>query len=67
MPGGDGTGPAGPGRGAESRPGKMGGPIKGGPGGTCVCPQCGTKVEHSREESCHTIRCPKCGTKMERA
>jgi len=50
MPKGTGTGPAGGGgpgtgrgRGVVQGRGRMGGPFAAGPGGSCVCPQCGKK------------------------
>jgi len=73
MPGRDGTGPAGPGRGAGSGPqpgirgGRMGGPSSAGPSGFCECPKCGTKVEHQRARPCSTMKCPQCGSTMVRA
>jgi len=52
---------AGQGRGG----GRMGG--RGlGPGDTCVCPSCGTKVPHKRGVPCYEMTCPKCGAKMTR-
>ena len=38
-----------------------------GPGGECVCPNCGYRVSHSRGEPCYNKTCPKCGAKMTRA
>jgi len=38
-----------------------------GPGGECVCPNCGYRVPHSRGEPCYNKTCPKCGTSMTRA
>jgi len=35
-----------------------------GPGGDCVCPQCGFKVEHQRGVPCVSRKCPQCGTFM---
>jgi len=35
-----------------------------GPGGDCVCPQCGFKVEHKRGVPCTLRKCPQCGTFM---
>ena len=71
MPRGDGTGPTGQGPGtgrglgrAGGR-GRMGGQSMG-PGGKCVCPGCGTKVDHKIGVPCFEIVCPKCGTKMVR-
>jgi hypothetical protein len=43
----------------------MGGDKAGsGPGGTCVCPSCGTTVSHTRGIPCMTRKCPKCGARM---
>lgn len=64
MPRGDGTGPP---RGRTGRGGRMGGTSPGaGPGGNCVCPNCGTKVPHQRGTPCYNLSCPQCGTKMVR-
>jgi hypothetical protein len=59
--GGRGAG-AGPGRGGR---GRMGG-MSAGPGGDCVCANCGHKVPHERGVPCYQTKCPKCGTKMTR-
>lgn len=66
MPRGDGTGPAGQG-------GQGGGRGKGrgqggtpGPGGNCVCPNCGNKEPHQRGTPCNQMKCPECGTVMMR-
>lgn len=32
----------------------------GGPGGYCVCPQCGYRVIHQRGVPCSNLQCPKC-------
>lgn len=75
MPGGDQTGPpGGGGRGSGRGIGRGGsgqGRMKGnrlgaGPGGNCVCPQCGTKSLHKLGVPCYSVSCPKCGTKMTR-
>ena len=75
MPFGDGTGPrgggmgrgqgGGMGRGAGR--GRRGGNRAGaGPGGYCICPSCGAKVEHKIGMPCFSVSCPKCGNKMMR-
>ena len=73
MPRGDGTGPiggggpgTGAGRGTGGGRGRNNGPLSAGPGGVCVCPQCGTTTPHSVGESCMGMKCPKCGTQMTR-
>ena len=71
MPRGDGTGPAGQepgtgrGLGRGGGRGRMGGQSTG-PGGKCVCPNCGTKVDHRVGVPCYEVNCPKCGTRMVR-
>lgn len=37
-----------------------------GPGGYCVCPQCGEKVSHIQGKPCFSVKCPKCGEQMMR-
>jgi predicted Fe-Mo cluster-binding NifX family protein len=65
---GSGSGGGGRGRGAGGGGcGKMGGPSAAGPGGFCVCPNCGEKVPHTQGQPCNQMACPKCGTKMTRA
>lgn len=74
MPGKDGTGPLGAGkgfgRGRNAEPGagrgRMGGPVNAGPLGFCECPNCGEKVKHVPAEPCTKMKCPKCGTTMVR-
>jgi len=48
------------GRGQGNKPGS-------GPSGNCVCPKCGTVVNHRVGQRCMDIPCPKCGTPMARA
>ncbi len=72
MPRGDGTGPAGPGKGAgyNRQPGtgrgRMRGPVNAGPDGYCECSSCGIRVKHNRAEPCSAIKCPQCGSTMVR-
>ena len=47
--------------------GRMGGPYAAGPGGDCVCPNCGNRMPHQAGIPCYNQKCPKCGTKMVRA
>lgn len=35
-----------------------------GPGGNCVCPECGAKVAHTTATPCNQVSCPKCGATM---
>jgi len=65
MPRGDGTGPLGGGRGRGDGRSRMGGTRPGaGPGGHCVCPNCGVTVAHGAGQPCYQTNCPKCGTRM---
>jgi len=45
--------------------GRMGG-FAAGPGGSCVCPKCGEKVQHKIGTPCYKQKCPKCGSSMTR-
>ena len=54
------------GRGRGGGGGRLGGPGAAGPGGKCVCPQCGHKQAHVVGKPCMNIKCAKCGTKMVR-
>jgi hypothetical protein len=37
-----------------------------GPGGECMCPNCGYKTSHQIGVPCYNQRCPKCETMMVR-
>jgi cation diffusion facilitator family transporter len=37
-----------------------------GPGGYCVCPDCGYKTSHQRGIPCSDLKCPTCGTNLKR-
>jgi hypothetical protein len=37
-----------------------------GPGGNCVCLNCGEKVAHQLGSACFNQKCPKCGGNMTR-
>lgn len=68
MPGGRGQGGGqraggGAGRGPGGGRGRMGG-MGVGPGGFCVCPNCGTKEPHQPGIPCPQVRCPQCGQTM---
>ncbi|MBN1569802.1 MAG: hypothetical protein JXA73_18295 [Acidobacteria bacterium] len=60
-----GRGGQGQGQGGGGR-GRMGGPVAGGPTGSCVCPQCGSTEPHQRGVPCSERQCPKCGAFMTR-
>ena len=64
MPGGNGTGPFGQGGAGQGR--GRGGPSSAGPGGNCVCSQCGYKAPHQQGQPCNQVKCPKCGSQMTR-
>ena len=58
------AGPRGPGRNAGPKGQSL---SKGlGPGGFCVCPECGIRVPHEQGIPCIQMRCPRCGQIMER-
>ena len=70
MPRGDGTGPRGEGPGTGRGMGKTAGGqgrrfgYTPGPGGNCICPECGEKSAHQQGHPCFDQKCPKCGTLM---
>ncbi len=71
MPLGDGTGPPGGGaRGLGRGAGRGGRGRQGGfamgPGGNCVCPNCGATALHQRGVPCYKQKCPNCGAAMTR-
>jgi len=37
-----------------------------GPGGYCVCPKCGYRIEHQRGVPCSTLKCPRCNIFLQR-
>lgn len=68
MPKKNGTGPPGGGQGGGGGGGRMGGTRPGsGPGGFCVCTNCGTKVPHERGTPCSAMTCPQCKSPMIKA
>ncbi|MBW1801413.1 MAG: hypothetical protein JRJ85_11890 [Deltaproteobacteria bacterium] len=72
MPRGDGTGPRGQGPGTGRGIGQggsgrgLGGGFAAGPGGYCVCPNCGERAPHERGIPCFDQKCPRCGAEMTR-
>jgi cation diffusion facilitator family transporter len=46
--------------------GEIGEAKGGGPGGHCVCPQCGYEIPHKSGVPCPTLECPKCRIKLTR-
>ena len=77
MPRDDGTGPRGQGAGTGMGRGRSGGGqgsggrsrgggSAAGPGGYCVCPNCGERATHQLGTPCTEQKCAKCGTAMVR-
>ncbi|MDY7032796.1 MAG: hypothetical protein SVY10_12925 [Thermodesulfobacteriota bacterium] len=71
MPRKDGTGPRGQGPGTGRGLGRGGGRGRGGgfvagPGGYCICPNCGERAAHQLGVPCYEKQCPQCGTAMTR-
>jgi len=73
MPRGEGTGPRGQGSGTGRGLGRgqgggrgRGGGFAAGPGGSCICPNCGERVPHQVGIACYEQRCPKCGAALTR-
>lgn len=67
MPRGNKTGPKGQGTGTSKGMGRGRGQGRGlaaGPGGYCICPDCGEKVTHKQGTPCYEQQCPKCRTAM---
>jgi hypothetical protein len=56
----------GDGQGQGRGPGRMGGPTEAGPGGNCVCLNCGHQVAHKAGKPCNRQKCPECGAQMTR-
>ncbi len=52
-------------RGAACNMGLLGRTGKG-PGGDCVCPECGVHIEHQKGVPCKNTICGNCGVNMER-
>ena len=44
----------------------LGGGFARGPGGYCICTNCGQKEQHEIATPCYTRKCPKCGSPMTR-
>ncbi len=53
-------------RGKSGRYRGKGGGRGSGPGGYCICPECGRKLTHYRGKPCYSEGCPVCGTLMNR-
>jgi len=42
----------------------LGGGFARGPGGYCICTNCGQKEQHKIATPCQYMKCPKCGSLM---
>jgi hypothetical protein len=54
------------GSGRGQGPGRMGGAKAAGPGGDCICPNCGQRLPHQAGQPCYERACPRCGAAMTR-
>jgi hypothetical protein len=54
----------GQGQGSGRGRGRQGGPQAAGPGGNCVCSDCGHKVKHVAGQPCNEKKCPQCDANM---
>ncbi len=52
--------------GCHGRRRRMGGRMAGGPGGSCLCPNCGETAPHMRGQPCSQMVCSGCGASMTR-
>ncbi len=52
---------------AQGRGRGQGGGFGLGPGGDCLCPNCGHREPHQLGVQCFQKKCPKCGSQMTRA
>ena len=64
--GGPGRGQGSGGGGRRGSGGRQGGPAAAGPGGECICSECGHVEPHQRGVPCYQRTCPKCGKPMTR-
>jgi hypothetical protein len=67
MPNNNNSNFTGSGRGGQGGGSRGKGGLRGqgaGPGGFCVCPGCGARLEHQPGIPCTEVKCPKCGLPM---